>query len=127
MQNETVNINLLREGTVISSKTLNINSNNWSNETEFSIRESNPGIVHYSVKIDNKPNEITYKNNYNDFLIDYIDNKVNILFISGGPGYDNALITEILKRINNYNITVRTAKSPSEFYEGGIDYKLFPE
>lgn len=127
MQNESVNINLLREGTVVSTKTLDVRDNQWTGETEFDINESNPGIVHYTIRLDNKPGEITFKNNSNDFLIDYIDNKVNILFVSGGPGYDDALFTAILKRINNYNITIRTAKSPSEFYEGGIDYKIFPE
>ncbi len=126
-RNESVTISLLREGTVISSKQADINNDNWSGEIEFEVKEPNPGIVHYTIKAENRQNEITYKNNYSDFLIEYIGNKVSILFISGGPGYDNALFTNILKRINNYIITIRTSKNPSEFYEGGIDSKSFPE
>jgi hypothetical protein len=127
LQSAHLTVNLLREGAIISTKAFDIKSNPWSGEAEFDIMESNPGIVHYTVRIENQPGEITYKNNYSDFLIDYINNKINILFISGGPGYDDALFTGILRRINNYNITVRTSKNASEFYEGGIDYKTFPE
>ncbi len=127
LQNETVEINLLREGSVIQTKNVSINNNPQSDEADFILRESNPGIVRYSVKVSDKPGEITYLNNRQDFLIKYLDNKTNILLISAGPGYDNAVIQDILKRTNNFNLTVRTVKNPNEFYEGQIDYKIFGE
>lgn len=123
----SVNINLLREGSVISTKSININSSGQNYEAEFNITENNPGKVKYRIESENKEGELTYRNNYTDFFITFIDNKINILAVSGGPGYDDAVITSVLKRIKNYNITFRTAKSPTDFYEGGIDYKSFPE
>lgn len=126
-QNENIEINLLREGSVVQTKNVSIKSNSQSNETDFTLRELNPGIIRYSVKISDKPGEITYLNNRQDFLIEYLDNKTNILLISAGPSYDNAVIQNILKRTNNYNLTVRTVKNPNEFYEGQIDYKIFGE
>lgn len=120
-QNESVAVDLLREGNVVSSNTINIKSNDEQDEISFTIKENNPGIVKYRIRVIQKPGETTYKNNTEDFLISFIDSKINILFISDGPGYDNSLFSNILKRINNYKVTFRTAKSPNEFYEGPVN------
>ena len=125
--NTTLNVNLLRERQIISTKTINTVSGVQNYEAEFDITESNPGKIKYRIETENKTGELTYKNNYNDFFITFADNKINILVVSGGPSYDNELLTGIIKRINNYNVTIKTAKSPNDFYEGGIDYKSFAE
>lgn len=123
----SININLLREGNVISSKPANIIPGQTSYETEFDVTENAGGKIKYRVEAERREGELTLKNNYTEFYITYIDNKVNVLVISGGPGYDDAFVTGVLKRINNYNITFRTAKSPGEFYEGPIDTRSIPE
>jgi hypothetical protein len=123
----SVNINLLREGNIISSKSINLTSAQQNYEVEFEVTENTGGKIKYRVEAEKKEGELTYKNNYSDFYITFIDNKVNVLVISGGPAYDDAFITSVLKRIDNYNITFRTAKTGGEFYEGNIDTKLLPE
>lgn len=125
--NESVNFSLIREGKVIAVKTINIDADNWTGEITFNIEESDPGTIRYRVAADSKPKEFTYKNNYSDFLINYLQNKINILYISDGPGYDNAVMTNILKRIKNYNITIKTVKSSNDFYEGPLDFQTFGE
>lgn len=120
-------IDLLREGSVISTKSLNITSDEENYETEFEVNEKTPGKVKFRVQAEHKEGEITYRNNYSDFYITFLDNKVTVLVISGGPGYDNEFTGSVLKRIGNYNIIYRTAKSPGEFYEGTVDQKLFAE
>lgn len=122
-----LNVKLLREGVEVKSQILNIQPGINNYEAEFDISENEPGKVKYRISAENIPNELTYKNNISDFYITFIDNKVNILVISGGPGYDNEFTGSILKRIGNYNITYRTQKSAGEFYEGGINYKMFGE
>lgn len=123
----TVTVNLIREGNVISSKQVNTNSGNDTYEAEFDITENAGGKIKYRIEAENINGEVTFKNNYSDFYITFIDNKVNVLVISGGPGYDDAFVTGVLKRINNYNITFRTAKSPGEFYEGPVDTRTIAE
>ncbi|MFI5211274.1 MAG: hypothetical protein ACHQIH_00180, partial [Ignavibacteria bacterium] len=78
----TVKVELLREGSVISSKNLDINSGVQNYETDFDITENTPGKIKYRVQAEHKEDEFTYKNNYYDFYITYIDNKVNIMVIS---------------------------------------------
>lgn len=127
LSGENLKVSLIREGIVIQTKGLSVTSNPQADELEFSVKEANPGIVKYSITISDVNGELTYKNNKNQFLIHYIDNKTNILFISAGPGYDNTAILDVLKRVNNFNLTERTVKSPNEFYEGSIDFKHFGE
>ncbi|MEO8514367.1 MAG: hypothetical protein ABI543_12455 [Ignavibacteria bacterium] len=127
VSSNNVNIKLIREGVEIKSQIINIQPGINNYEAEFEVTESEPGKVKYRVSAENTPDELTYKNNNSDFYITFIDNKVNILVISGGPGYDNEFTGSVLKRIGNYNITYRTQKSAGEFYEGGIDYKMFGE
>lgn len=122
-----MNVRLLREGRELSSRRLNIQQGVNNYETEFDVTETSPGKVKYTLVAENLPGELTYKNNKSDLYITYIDNKVNILVISGGPGYDNEFTGSVLKRIGNYNITYRTQKSAGEFYEGPVDTRQFAE
>jgi len=124
---EVINLKLLREGIEIKSLQVNTQPGISNYEADFDVTETAPGKIRYAVTADNLPDELTYKNNKSDFYISYIDNKVNILVISGGPGYDNEFTGSVLKRIGNYNITYRTQKSAGEFYEGPIDSRQFAE
>jgi hypothetical protein len=123
--NEKLSMGLTREGIPIVMKSVDINSNNWTGAVTFDIRESEPGTVRYSVFVQNKPVEVTYKNNHFDFMVKYLKNEVNILYISAGPSYDNGLVSAILKRIKNYNVIIKTVKSNNDFYEGPLDFKTF--
>ncbi len=125
LKNEVLEINLVREGNVIQTKTIQVSGITQSDEVDFDVTEQKSGIVKYSIDISNIPGELNYENNRQQFLISYIDNKTNLLLISSGPGYDNSAIADILKRINNYNLTVRTIKNQNEFYEGTLDFKPF--
>lgn len=126
-QNQLLVINLLREGAVIQTKDLQVISGKQQDEVDFNITEQNPGIIKYKVEISVIPGELNYQNNKEQFLIKYLDNKTNLLVLSSGPGYDNSAVSEILKRISNYNVTFRTVKNQNEFYEGTLDYKIFSE
>ncbi|HMQ79565.1 MAG TPA: hypothetical protein PKD94_08355, partial [Ignavibacteria bacterium] len=122
-----INIKLLREGIEIRSQQVNTLPGLNNYEADFDVTETAPGKIRYTILAEELPDELTYKNNKSDIYITYIDNKVNILVISGGPGYDNEFTGSVLKRIGNYNITYRTQKSAGEFYEGPIDTRQFAE
>src|SRR4030095_8631428 len=120
-----INIKLEREGNAINEKVLQVNSNEISYSVQFDITEGTPGKYKYRVSAESKDGEVTNKNNYYDFYIEFLDNKVKILFISGGPSYDNAIVSNILKRINNFETTIKTLKTPTEFYEGNMDPAIY--
>jgi len=120
---ERIRVRLMRETVPIAERI----ASGVESEISFEVQEDEPATIHYSLVAESLPGEITYENNREDFLIDYFENKVNILYISSGPGYDNALLVDVLRRIKNYGVTIRTQKSSSDFYEGNIDYKSFNE
>lgn len=120
-------LKLLREGSEIRSQLISFEPGKSNYEVEFDVTENTQGKIKYRVVAENLPDELTYKNNHSDFYITFIDNKVNVLVVSGGPGYDNEFTGSVLKRIGNYNVTYRTQKSAGEFYEGPIDYRQFAE
>jgi len=120
-------LKLLREGSEIRSQLINFEPGKSNYEVEFDVTENTQGKIKYRIVAENIPDELTYKNNHSDFYITFIDNKVNVLVVSGGPGYDNEFTGSVLKRIGNYNVTYRTQKSAGEFYEGPIDYRQFAE
>ena len=125
-QGTPLNVNLLREGNIISAKTVQVASEQ-NYEIEFDISEGTPGKIRYRLEITPLAGELTVKNNFEDFFITYLDNKINVMVLSGGPGYDNEFTGSVLKRIGNYGITYRTMKSAGEFYEGGIAPNAFGE
>lgn len=125
-QGTSLNVNLLREGNITAAKTVQV-TGEQNYEIEFDISESNPGKTRYRMDITPAAGELTAKNNYEDFFITYLDNKISVLVISGGPGYDNEFAGSVLKRIGNFGITYRTLKSPGEFYEGAIAPNAFGE
>lgn len=125
--NENAVIKLEKEGSIISEKQVPLNNGNNNYTADFDITETAPGKYKYRLIADNLPGEITYKNNYYDFYIEFLDNKIRLLFISGGPSYDNAVISGIVKRFSNFETTVKTLKTPSEFYEGNIDAGLYKD
>lgn len=122
----TLTLNLQREGSTVSTKTLQL-TGEQNHEIEFDISEGTPGKIRYRLEITSSAGELTVKNNFEDFFITYLDNKINVLVLSGGPGYDNEFTGSVLKRIGNYGITYRTMKSAGEFYEGGIAPNAFGE
>ena len=125
--NENIPVSLTREGTTIAAKNFIVDNTGKSGEIDFDVTESKPGFVKYTIEAGNLPGEITYANNKTDILIKYLDDKVNLLYISSGPGYDNSFISSVLKRVGNYHVIPHVLKSPNDFFEGNIDYSKFAD
>jgi|GEM_PF-2001161 len=124
---ENIEIKMFREGGVISTKSVPVTADEFSSDVEFDVTEQSPGIARYEASITPLKDEITNKNNYTDFLINYIDNSTKLLFISGGPGYDNSFVQNVVKRIEDYKSTCYTLKTPGSFYEGNIEGASYPD
>ena len=121
----TINITLEREGIPVTEKTLSLKKDENLYNSTFEITEGTPGKYKYRLKAENTEGEVTFKNNFYDFYIEFLDNKIKLLFISGGPSYDNAVISRIVNRLSNFEVINRVLKSASEFYEGSIDPKIY--
>ena len=111
-------VTLYNENNVIEKKSIPIDVSKENYEVEFFLISSKKGFAKYRAGISAIAGEITEKNNSKDFIIEFLENKFNVLFISGGPSSDLVFIKDEVKRISNINADYYTQKNSNEFYEG---------
>lgn len=115
-----IKINLYEEEKLIDTKNLIVSKNINSYDLLFNVMSNTENIVKYKIEITGLDDEITLKNNYREFFIKFVNNKFNILILSGGPAADFAFISEEIKKVKNFEATFLTQKSSTEFYEGTL-------
>jgi len=115
-----IKINLFEDEKLIDFKYIDVSKNELSYNVLFNVFSPSVSIKKYKIEIENEPGEITYVNNSKEFFIKYIDNKIKVLVISGGPSPDVAFITEEIKKIKNIESRFLTQKSSVDFYEGKL-------
>jgi hypothetical protein len=120
-----IRINLYEEDNLIQSKEFQVNKENTSFNYTFDIKSDNEGIKKYKIELEREPDELTYKNNSEEFFIEYLSNKFKVLVISGNPSPDFSFLSESIKSLNNFETKFFTQKTPGSFYEGQLP--LFDE
>lgn len=113
-----IKINLYEENDLIQSKVLKVTKDKNVYDVTFNVNSNSEKTVKYKIEAEGLEDEITLKNNFREFFIKYVNNKFKILVLSGGPGADQAFISEEIKKVKNFEATFLTQKSASEFYEG---------
>ncbi|MEO6696123.1 MAG: hypothetical protein ABIY50_11920 [Ignavibacteria bacterium] len=121
-----IKINLYEEDKLIDSKNLRVSSEQSNYNIIFNVISSAEAIVKYKVDITGISDEVTLKNNFEEFFIKFIDNKFKVLVLAGGPSADLAFLSEEIKKVKNFEATFLTQKSSAEFYEGTLpDMNIF--
>jgi len=115
-----IKINLYADDKLIDSKDMKVISGQSNYNITFSVMSVMEAIVKYKVEIAGLEDEITLKNNFEEFFIKFIDNKFKVLVLSGGPSADFAFLSEEIKKVKNFEATFLTQKSPAEYYEGTL-------
>jgi len=113
----SVNVNLYENDNLILTKELLVNSNQNLYSLTFNISSNTEAVIKYKIEIEPLEDEITKKNNFNEFFIKYLNNKFKVLVIAGGPSPDLGYVSEELKRIRNFETTFLTQKSADSYYE----------
>jgi hypothetical protein len=115
-----IKINLYEEDILIQEKKINVSNENTVYNCSFNIKSNSEGIKKYKVKIEKEQNEVTDKNNSEEFFIEFLNNKFKLLVLSGNPSADYSYLNESIKRINNFEAKFFVQKAPEIFYEGQL-------
>lgn len=115
-----IKVNLYENDNLLQTKELSVNTGQNLYSLTFNVSSNSEAVIKYKIEIEGLDDEITKLNNYNDFFIKYLNNKFKVLVIAGGPSPDVAFVSEELKRIKNFETTIRTQKSSDSYYEGEI-------
>lgn len=115
-----ISISLFEENKKIESKNITVSRDRINYEIPFSVMNLTEGIRKYRVEIAGLDDEVTLRNNSEEFYINFTDNKFKVLVLAGSPGADLAFFKEEISRIRNFETDFLTQKSPGEFYEGTL-------
>ena len=115
-----IKLNLYEEDNLVQTKVLKVSKDQNNYELSFNVMSDAERIIKYKIEIEGLNDEITLKNNFQEFFIRFVNNKFRILVLSAGPGPDFAFISEEIKKVKNFEATFLTQKSSSEFYEGTV-------
>jgi hypothetical protein len=99
-------VNLSQNNKTIQSKSVLIKNEREPTIVEFKINSSTKGLNKYLIQIAPQAGENSLKNNYQEFYIDIIDGKENILLLAPAPHPDIKALKSIIEGNENYNITV---------------------
>ncbi len=115
-----IKINVYENDNLIETKNLSVSRSQIEYNLTVSVSSDVEKIARYRIEIEGLDDEITLKNNFQDFFIKFINNKFKVLVLSGGPGADFAFLSEEIKKVKNFEATFLTQKSAGEFYEGAL-------
>lgn len=99
---------LSENGIDIASVNLPVNTDRFDRAVSFSIKATEAGVHHYSITVPATDGEVNTTNNRRDVFVEVVDEKKKILIAAAAPHPDIHAITEALKDLQNYSITVKT-------------------
>lgn len=97
-------LEVLHNGTVVFSKELTINKQNFSQIVDIELEAKAKGIQRYILKVKTIKGEVNLINNRKDIIIDIIDSKQKILILAHSPHPDIGAIKRILETNPNYEV-----------------------
>ncbi len=108
VKGEVLKLSILQNGEELESIMINPPNNNYFFTKEFFLEAGTPGLQHFSAQIQPVKNERNIKNNRSGFVINVLENKQKILFISDGSHPDIGAIKNTLEQQKTYDISVFT-------------------
>lgn len=111
-------VNLYEDEILVQSRDIQAVKEKSLYNTDFKVTSSSEGIRKYKIEIVKDKDEITDRNNEEEFFVEYLSNKFKLLVISGNPGPDFSYIKESISASENFEAQYFTQKSENAFYEG---------
>lgn len=105
--------------TPLDEKQISINEEEYFTTLDFTLPAKQSGLQQYRVTVSQLEDEISYRNNTQDFFIDIIDSRQKILILAGSPHPDVTAIRQLLSENDNYEVDLAFSH-----YEN-IDFKEY--
>lgn len=91
---------------IIDTKTIEINSDSYTQNIEFTINADVEGLQRITVEVQRLSEEFSYSNNISSAYVDVIEGKEQILIVSPFPHPDIKAISSAIETNNNYTVDV---------------------
>lgn len=106
-EDETVSVEILRNGKQIRSKEVKFNQKSGRVELNFTLKADAKGFQMYTVKVGEVQQEFSIKNNSSNFYIDVIDGRQKLLIMYSGPHPDISSLKFVADNNKNYEIELQ--------------------
>ncbi|MCF6332154.1 MAG: hypothetical protein L3J11_02630 [Draconibacterium sp.] len=108
LKGKALKLSVVQNNNELASTIVTPPNENYFYTKEFILEAGNPGLKHFSVKIETVQNERNTKNNTAGFVINVLENKQKILILSDGPHPDIGAIKNTLDLQKTYEVSVFT-------------------
>lgn len=117
---KTIKVDLYEDDILKQTKEIRVTKEKTVYNQLFTVKSNEEGIKKFKVEIEKEPDEVTYKNNSEEFFIDFLKNKFKILVLSGNPSSDFSYLSGTLKSLSNIEAKFFTQKAAGVYYEGQV-------
>ncbi len=116
---KTVHLRLrTAQGRTLQDTTVVLRPSGQETSANLYIEPERPGLHSLELSVSHLPEEITYENNRTTLTFQVLERKKRLLLLAGAPDPTLASIRQILSQDRDLELTVRTQKDASSFYEG---------
>lgn len=109
---ETLTIDLLREGEMVSQKRIETGTEPFHN-IEFLAYEQEAGQYEYSIRVRQVTNEVSVENNLTVTYLNVLDEKIKALLIEGEPYWDTTFLRRSLARNDKLDVDALVRFTPN--------------
>lgn len=104
LHNETVRVDLLRDGAVVASEPLVLGPNQTETTIRFEVAPDRIGQFVYEIFVQPVADEATEANNRRAFVVKVLRDKVRVLHVAGRPDWDVRALRTLLRRDPNVEL-----------------------
>ncbi len=119
--NETVEVNVLKNGTLIDQKSLLLKGDQQVNSVEFILDTEKAGIENYTVRIVPKEGESTDLNNQRNAFLEVVESKQKILIAALSPHPDIKAIRSVIDKSEGTETSLYLEGITTDIPEGPFD------
>ena len=109
MNKESVRISIEHKNRIIAKQDYTYSNENQDfKKVRFNLPANQLGFQSYTVHIEEKANEMSLKNNHENFYVEVIDSRSKVLILSGAPHPDISSLRSVLSTDDNIEIEYST-------------------
>ncbi|WP_340112863.1 hypothetical protein [Maribellus mangrovi] len=108
IRNKALKLSVFHNNQELESVMITPPNNNYFITKEFILEADEPGLQHYTARIETTDNERNTDNNTSEFVINILENKQKVLIISDGSHPDIGAIKNTLDEQKSYDVSVFT-------------------
>ncbi|PAP76802.1 hypothetical protein [Rubrivirga marina] len=117
---ESAAVTVASNGRIITRETITVPGDGAEATADLTITPTAPGVYRYTVTVGPLAGEATTRNNSRTLTVRVLDDDRRVLMVSAGPSPDLAALRAVLDADDSVDLTVRTQRSPGQFYEGAL-------